>query len=151
MSRITFAEIPADFMTTMMATENYLGTLSVLSAAQLGLLRVYISQLNGCAYCIDMHTKEALRANEKEQRLYSVLVWEETSYYTEKERAVLAWAKSLTLLKNSTTEQDEAFNALSQFYSKADIANLTMIITQMNAWNRIAKSFGFEAGSYQAN
>lgn len=149
MSRITFPEIPADFMATMMATENYLATLSLLSPAQLGLLRVYISQLNACAYCIDMHTKEALRAHELEQRLYSVSVWEETNYYTEKERAVLAWAKSITLLTTSSAQQDDLFSELERFYSKEDIANLTMIITQMNAWNRIAKSFGFEAGSYK--
>ena len=145
--RISFPEIPGDLIGCLMSGENYVNNVG-LDTKLLELIRFFVSEINGCGYCIDMHYKEAIHAGEQPQRLYSVSAFEETGYYSNEERAILKWAKAVTLTSDHRDTQ-ALFDQLSEFYSKDIIANITMSIIQINAWNRLAKSFGFEPGSYQ--
>lgn len=149
MTRIPFAKIPPQLMACMMTTENYLSELKTIDYAFKELLHFRVSTLNACAYCIDMHFKEAKAAGETEIRLYSSQVWRQTSFYSEPEKALLAWAESVTLLRDSDEQRQSDYDDLLKHFSQEDIANITLSIVQINAWNRIAKSFGFEAGAYQ--
>lgn len=151
MTRVNFNQIPEQLMANMLQTESYINGLNIMSVKQLELMRFFVSQLNGCAYCIDMHFKEALAAGESEQRLYSVLVWKDTNFYTESERAMLQWAESVTLLNENTELQQQYFMDLMEYFSIEEVANLTLVIVQANSWNRLSKPFGFEAGTYQPN
>ena len=146
-ARIEFSEIPKGLMSTMMTTEGYLNDID-FEHNLLELIRLRVSNINRCAYCIDMHFKEAMTAREDLQRLYSVSDWKDTSYYTEEERACLAWAEYITLPREQHDEQS-LFENLLRFYDKEKVANLTLVVIQINAWNRLMKSFGIEAGSYQ--
>ena len=149
MSRINFEEIPEQLMACMMTTEKYVSSLKIINESLMELIRYQVSVINQCAYCIDMHFKEGLAAGESEIRLYSVPVWRETKFYNDTEQALLAWAEAVTKLDESDEQRQRLFVALSQYFSKVEIANLTLSIMQINSWNRLARSFGFEAGSYQ--
>ena len=106
----------------------------------LHLLKLRASQLNGCAFCIDMHVKEALDDGEDPQRLHLLSAWRESPLYSEKERAVLAWTESLTLVAQ-TTAPDADFEALKAHFSEAEIVDLTVAIAAINVWNRWAVGF----------
>lgn len=148
MQRISFPQVPEKLMSSMMETENYVNSLG-FDFKMIELMRFRVSQINGCAYCLDMHFKEAIAAGEKEQRLYSLSAWRETNYYSKKEQALLAWAESVTLLGEKNVELQSLFEDLSNHFSVEEIANLTLAVSQINSWNRLAVSFGFEAGNYQ--
>lgn len=145
--RIPFAEIPVQLIECMRTTERYLKKCG-FSANLLELIRLRASQLNGCAYCIDMHYKEAIAAGETPLRLYSLPVWRATPFYTDEERAVLEWTEAVTLLPEErlTNELGDVMLAL---FDKERLANLTMVIVQINAWNRLMKAFDIEPGHYQ--
>ena len=146
-TRIAFPEIPKGLMSTMMTAENYVSS-SGFESKLLELIRFRVSQINQCAYCIDMHFKEAIEAGEDAQRLYSVSVWRDTTYYSPEERACLAWAEYVTL-PGGLNDKQSLFEDLLTFLDKEKIANLTLAIIQINAWNRLMKTFGIEAGNYQ--
>jgi len=146
-TRIAFSEVPKGLMSNMRATENYLNNLG-FDIKLLELIRLRASYINQCAYCIDMHFKEAIVAGEDIQRLYSIPNWKDTSYYSDEERACLAWAEYITLPNRQHNEQ-RLFDDLLPFYDKEKIANLTLVVIQINAWNRLMKSFGIEADRYQ--
>jgi AhpD family alkylhydroperoxidase len=113
------------------------------------LLEIRASQLNGCAYCIDMHTKEARAIGETEQRIYALPAWRETPFYTARERAALAFAESVTLLAD-THVPDADVEAVAAEFSEREVAALLTIIVTINAWNRIvATTRYYEPGSYQ--
>jgi AhpD family alkylhydroperoxidase len=116
----------------------------------LELIKIRASQLNGCAYCIDMHTKDARLKQETEQRIYALDAWHETPFYTEKERAALAWTEALTDIQNGHAP-DAVYGELRQNFSEEEIVILTLAITTINAWNRIAIGFRLVPGSYQPN
>ncbi len=119
-----------------------------LSDGLLALVYTRVSQINGCAYCIDMHTKDARKAGETEQRLYALSAWRETPFYTERERAALAWAEAHTLIAGRGI--DEAlFEATREHFSEKGLTDLTLAICTINAWNRLAISFAADAGSYR--
>jgi len=147
-TRITFSEIPKGLMSSMIATEGYLNQLD-FDYKLLELIRVRVSYINQCAYCIDMHIKEALAAGENIQRLYSVTDWRDTSYYTDLERACLAWAEYITQPNSAQDNEQSLFEALLPFYDKPSIANLSFVVIQINAWNRLMKSCAIAPGSYQ--
>ncbi|MBQ0727550.1 MAG: carboxymuconolactone decarboxylase family protein [Thalassolituus oleivorans] len=149
MSRIPFENIPENLMNCMMQTEKYIKSLNIIDESFMEVLRYRVSVINQCAYCIDMHFKEAVAASESELRIYSSSVWKETTYYTESEQALLEWAESVTLLNDTSEQRQQSFTNLSKHFSQDDISNLTLSIMQINSWNRLAKSFGFEAGTYQ--
>ena len=113
------------------------------------LVRIRASQLNGCAYCVDMHTKDARAIGETEQRLYALPVWRETGYFTSRERAALAFAESVTLAA-STHVPDSDYEAVAAQFSPVEIGALIALIATINSWNRIGVSARpWEPGSYQ--
>jgi len=113
------------------------------------LVRIRASQLNGCAYCIDMHTKDARAVGESEQRLYGLAAWRETPYFTVRERAALAFTESVTLLARDHVPA-EAYAGVAAQFSPAEVAALVSLIVTINAWNAIGVSTRcWEPGSYQ--
>lgn len=116
----------------------------------LALVYTRVSQINGCAYCIDMHTRDARKAGESEQRLYALSAWRETSFYSPRERAALAWAEANTLIAGSGIN-DALFEATREHFYEKGLVDLTLAICAINAWNRLSISFAAEAGSYQCD
>lgn len=114
----------------------------------LELVKLRASQINGCAYCIDMHTKDARSRGESEQRLYGVSAWREAPYYNERERAALAWAESVTAI-SADQVPDEIYDLAKKHFSERELVDLTLAVIAINAWNRLAISFRTPAGSYQ--
>ena len=111
------------------------------------LVKLRASQMNGCAYCIDMHWKDARLAGETEQRLYGLSAWEESPYYTDRERAALAWCEAVTHLHAGVP--DGAYERARAALSEQEVSDLTCVIATINAWNRLAVSARTPAGSYQ--
>lgn len=112
------------------------------------LVKIRASQLNGCAFCIDMHTKDARAKGETEQRIYALSAWHEAPFFTERERAALAWTEAITNIQNGHAPE-EAFNEARLQFGEEELAKLTFAITQINSWNRIAIAFRSEVGKYQ--
>jgi AhpD family alkylhydroperoxidase len=111
------------------------------------LVRLRASQLNGCAYCVDMHTKDARAIGEDEQRLHLVAVWREAPFFTPRERAALAWTEAVTMLPE-TGVPDEAYEALAKEFDPAEQVALTLAIVAINGWNRLAVAFRQPVGAY---
>jgi len=105
------------------------------------IIELRVSQINGCAYCLDLHTREARQAGETQQRLDCMTVWKKASFFDDAEKAALGWAEAITLIAKDGAPQP-LFDELMKHYSDAEIADLTLIISQMNAWNRLAIGFG---------
>jgi AhpD family alkylhydroperoxidase len=112
------------------------------------LLKMRASQINGCAYCLDMHSKDARALGETEQRLYGLDAWREAPYYTDRERAALAWIEALTLIRDGHVPDDVYEHARQQF-SERELVDLAILAVAINGWNRLAIAFRAEAGSYQ--
>ena len=104
------------------------------------LVELRVSQINGCAYCLNLHTQEARALGESQQRLDCLSAWRETTFYTEREQAAFAWAESLTLIAQ-THAPDDVYQDVSKYFSGKELVDLTMVIVNMNAWNRIAIGF----------
>jgi AhpD family alkylhydroperoxidase len=121
---------------------------SGLEPALRELVKTRASQINGCAYCLDMHTKDARAQGESEQRLYALNAWRETSFYTDRERAALEWTEHLTLIAGRDVS-DELYARVREQFSEEEIVHLTLAVVQINGWNRIAISFRPPVGSYQ--
>jgi AhpD family alkylhydroperoxidase len=121
---------------------------SGLEQPLLELVKLRASYINGCAYCVDMHTKDARVAGETEQRLFAVPVWRETPFFTPRERAALAWTEAVTLISRDGVPDDVYDTAKAQF-SEKELADLTMAIIAINGWNRFAIAFHADVGSYQ--
>ena len=145
--RISYQEISAELFTGVNRSEVILKR-SGFDLKLLELIKYRVSQINGCAYCLDMHHKEAIHHGESELRLHSLAAWRECPYYNEQERVSLAYAETLTLAHNSEVS-DELFEELETFYSKQEIATLTLAITQINTWNRINMTFRTVPGNYR--
>jgi AhpD family alkylhydroperoxidase len=120
---------------------------SGLEPSLLELVKTRGSQMNGCAYCIDMHTKDALAAGETEQRLFALSAWRETPFFTPRERAALAWTEALTNIQQGHAS-DEVYEQVRREFDEPQLVRLTLAITQINAWNRIAIAFRAEPGTY---
>jgi AhpD family alkylhydroperoxidase len=112
------------------------------------LVKIRASQLNGCAYCIDMHTKEARTMGETEQRIYALSAWRETPFFTERERAALEWAESVTRV-GETHVPDETYERVRGIFAESELLSLTLAVVAINAWNRLAVSFRAPVGTYQ--
>lgn len=119
-----------------------------LEHSLLELVKTRASQLNGCAYCIDMHTKDARAAGESEQRLYALCAWRETPFFSERERAALAWTEALTRIAENDVD-DPLYAELQRHFSEKEIVDLTLAVIAINGWNRLALPFRTPAGSYQ--
>ena len=147
MERITQRDLPKGLMQALLQVQNYVDH-SGLDIQLLELVRMRVSQINSCAYCLDMHFKEGIANGDTALRLVSVSAWRETPYYSQKEQAALEFAETLTRLpeeKHSDTIHDK----LEKYFSKEEIAHLTLAIVQINSWNRITRSFGTVPGNYQ--
>jgi AhpD family alkylhydroperoxidase len=121
---------------------------SGLEHSLLELLKTRVSQINGCAYCIDMHTKDARAAGETEQRLYGLSAWHEAPYYSDRERAALAWAEAITNI-SQTHASDAEYEAARAHFGEEELVKLTMAIITINGWNRLAIAFRPEVGIYK--
>ena len=138
--RIDFYKAAPQAIEKMRALEHYLNTASGLEPSLRELVKTRASQINGCAFCIDMHTKEARAAGETEQRLYALNAWRETPFYTDRERAALEWTEATTLITEGHVP-DDVFFRVHQFFSEAELVNLTMAVVAINGWNRLAIAF----------
>ena len=122
--------------------------LSSLEKSLIELVKLRASQLNGCAFCIDMHTKDARHAGETEQRLYTLSVWHETDFFSEREKAAIMWTEAVTLISENDVE-DSLFEIVSEQFSKKELVDLTMAVNAINSWNRLSIAFRTEPGTYQ--
>lgn len=146
--RMKYWEVAPELFRAMSGVEAALKG-SLLPAGLVHMVKLRASQINGCAYCIDMHWKDSIAAGEKEQRLYMLNAWRESPFYTEKERAALAWTECLTNIRE-TQAPDQEYTAVREQFSEKETAELTWCIAAINAWNRVAISMRSEPGPYQA-
>ena len=114
----------------------------------LELIKLRASQINGCAFCVDMHWKDARAEGESEERLYMLSAWHEANVYSDRERAALAFTEAVTLV-SQTHVPDEVYNEAKKHFSDKELVNLTLAISTINAWNRLAITFRSEPGKYQ--
>lgn len=140
--RIDINEIEPQAYKAMYALEGYLAT-TQLSKTQKELIKIRASQINGCAFCIDMHTKDALKYGETNQRIFLLNAWRETNLFTEEEKVILAITEEITLIHNHGLS-DETYKKAEQFFDKNTIAQIIMATVTINAWNRIAVSTQLE-------
>ena len=123
---------------------------SSLEKPLMELVKMRASQINGCAYCLDMHSKDARALGETEQRLYALNAWRETPFYTERERAALEWTEAVTLI-SQTHAPDDVYERVAKQFTPEELANLTLAITTINSWNRLAIAFRIVPGAYKSN
>ena len=145
--RIEYAKVAPDGYAAMLGLEKYARS-SGLELSLLELVKVRASQINGCAYCLDMHTKDARAAGEKEQRLYAVAAWHEAPFFSERERAALAWTEAVTRV-GETQVPDETYELARRQFGEKELVDLTLAIVAINGWNRIAVAFRSVPGSYR--
>ena len=145
--RLTTRNLLTKPLHSLLAIERYLAA-SGIDPKLLHLIKVRASQINGCAFCIDMHSKDARAAGETEQRLYELNAWRETPFYSQRERAALEWTEALTLI-SQTHAPDDVFERVSAHFSEKEIVDLTYAIANINTWNRLAIAVRAVPGAYQ--
>jgi AhpD family alkylhydroperoxidase len=145
--RVDYAKLAPGTIMAMRALDQYVAR-SGLEPGLLDLVKIRASQLNGCAYCVDMHTQDARARGEGEQRLYALSVWRETPFFTEPERAALAWTEVITLLSGHRVT-DELYQAVLQHFNEKQLVDLTMAIIAINGWNRLSVAFRTVPGTYR--
>ncbi|MFZ2283998.1 MAG: carboxymuconolactone decarboxylase family protein [Lutibacter sp.] len=146
-ARLNYSKIAPDALNAMLELEKYVSN-SGLEKILYELVKTRASQINGCAYCLDMHTKDARKAGETEQRLYALNAWRETPFYTERERAALEWTEALTLISENDVP-DSLYDSVSKHFNEKEMVALTMAIVAINGWNRLAISFRTVPGTYE--
>ncbi len=146
--RLDYAKTAPGALRGMLELEKYVHG-SGLERSLYELIKTRASQINGCAYCLDMHTKDARKAGESEQRLFALSAWRETPFYTKRERAALAWTEALTLISENDVS-DSLYKATLEYFSEEEIVALSMAIIAINGWNRLAISFRTPPGSYES-
>lgn len=132
----------------MLGLETFVRKSSKLETSLIELIKMRASQINGCAYCIDMHSKDARAEGESEQRLYALSAWRETPFFTDRERAALDWTEALTLIAEEHVP-DEVYSRVKEQFSAEELVNLTLAIITINGWNRLAIAFRMVPGEYQ--
>ena len=145
--RIDYAKASPNGYRAMLALERHVASCG-LDRRLLELVKTRASQINACAFCIDMHTKDARHAGESEQRLYGLSAWREAPYYTARERAALAWTEAVTRLDGYIG--DDVYGPIREQFSDSEIADLTFAIVLINGWNRLAVPFRIPAGTHRA-
>lgn len=145
--RIAYQDINPKLLNSINRVNQYLSQ-SELDPKLQELINYRVSQINGCAYCLDMHHKELMHMGEEELRLHSLPAWRECPFYTSKEKAALAFAEAVTHA-NKMDVEDDLFNRLKEFFSESEIADLTVAVTQINTWNRMNKVFRPTPGNYE--
>jgi len=144
--RIEYTKFAHPALKAMYDLEKYLSSCG-LEEGLIHLIKMRASQINGCAFCIDMHSKDARALGETEQRLYELNAWRETPFYTERERAALAWTESLTLVAE-THVPDETYEEVRKHFSEKEIVDLTYVAAAINAWNRLGIAMRAVPGHY---
>ena len=142
--RVNIAEIEPQAFKAMYALEGYMSTVQ-LTKTQKELIKIRASQINGCAFCIDMHTKTALANGETNQRIFLLNAWKETDLFSEEEKVILAITEEVTLISHHGLSS-ETYAGAGQFFNANQIAQLIMAVVTINAWNRIAISTNMEVG-----
>ena len=145
---VDYTRLAPDALQAQLGLESYIHK-SGLEASLMNLIKLRASYINGCAYCIDMHTKEARLAGETEQRLYAIPVWHETPFFTPRERVALAWAEAVTEISKGGVSDELRETARAQFTEK-ELVDLTMVVIAINGWNRLSITFRTPVGSYVA-
>lgn len=145
--RLKYVEIAPEPLKAMYGIGAYLAR-SGLESSLLELIKIRVSQINGCAFCLDMHTKDARAEGETEQRIYLLNAWREAPFFTERERAALAWAEALTQLGHGVS--DALYAEVREHFSEKELVDLTWGIVAINGWNRLSIGFATVAGTYQS-
>jgi len=145
--RIDFTRVAPSAVKAMLDFSKY-AEHSGLETSLLELVKLRASQINGCAYCLDMHSKDARAEGETEQRLYTLSAWRETPFFSERERAALEWTEALTEVAK-THVPDDVFERVHKHFNDAELVNLTLAVVVINGWNRIAISFRAVHGTYE--
>jgi AhpD family alkylhydroperoxidase len=143
-TRLNLLEKGMGAVKTLFALNNYIRK-GKIDQQLAHLIEFRVSQINGCAYCLDMHWKDAVSEGESEQRLYGLSAWRESPYYTARERAALAWAEAVT---KAHVPNDVYAEATSQFTDE-ELIDLTIVVTTINTWNRLNLAFPNEVGTYR--
>jgi len=141
-------KVAPDALKAVLQVSAYINNHSGLEPSLLNLVYLRASQINGCAWCIDMHTKDARALGETEQRLYEVSAWWDAPFYSDRERAALAWTEAVTRIADGRVT-DEVYQEATKYFADKELVNLTLAITQINVWNRFNVAFRNVAGSYQ--
>ena len=145
--RIDHRNVSPGALKAMFGLESFVNR-SGLETKLLDLVRFRVSQINGCAYCLDMHSKELRSAGEQEHRLYALDAWRESPFYNEREQAALAWAEAVTLIGQGHVP-DEVFRQARAQFNEEELVNLTLAVVAINGWNRLNIAFRTVPGSYQ--
>ena len=145
--RIDYLRVGRGVYEAMLGLEKYIHQCG-LEESLIDLVKLRASQINGCAYCIDMHWKDLRSLGETEQRLYGLDAWEESPYYTDRERAALAWTEAVTIIREAHVP-DEVYEKVRTQFSEKELADLTLVIATINAWNRLAIAVRTIPGRYQ--
>jgi len=146
-SRINYTKVDPEAARPMFGLHEYLNRCG-LEHSLLNLVYLRASQINGCAYCIDMHSQDLRAAGESEQRLYLLDAWREAPFYTDRERAALAWTEAVTLV-SETHVPDEVFQEARRHFTEPELVNLTLAVVAINGWNRLNIAFRKPAGDYR--
>ncbi len=147
-SRLDYRKASPAALSALMTLETFVRKQSRLEPGLIELVKIRASQINGCAFCIDMHTKDARIAGETEQRLYALSAWEEAPFFTERERAALAWTEAVTMVSEGHVP-DEIYERVKAHFTDEELVNLTFAVITINSWNRIAIAFRPVPGMYQ--
>ncbi len=145
--RFDYAKVAPGVYQAMIGLERYLHQCG-LEESLLHLVKLRSSQINGCAYCLDMHWKDLRAIGESEQRLYSLDAWEESPFYSDRERAALVWTEAVTRVAD-THVPESVYKEARQHFSEAELANLTLAIATINGWNRLSIAARTVPGTYQ--
>lgn len=145
--RLNYATVSPDVLKAMRELEKYVAA-SGLERPLYELVKTRASQMNGCAYCLDMHTKDARKAGETEQRLYTLSAWRETPFFTDRERTALEWTEALTLISENDVP-DSLYNEVRKHFDEKEMIALPIAMVAINGWNRLAIGFRTVPGSYK--
>ncbi len=145
--RIDYRKIAPEALQAMGALERYAHELKIEKPLA-ELVKLRASMMNGCAYCVDMHSQDARAGGESEQRLYALSVWREAPFFTPRERAALAWTEAVTEVSTGHVP-DDVYRLAREHFDEREIVDLTMTVIAINAWNRLATAFRAVVGGYQ--
>lgn len=146
--RLEYMKIAPKAMQSMSIFSESINSICILEPKLVELVKLRASQINGCAYCIDIHVKDAKSRGEQDQRLYLLSTWRESPGYTERERAALAWTEAVTMVSEGQVPQ-QVFDEVRAHFSEEEMVHLTLQVVAINSWNRIAISFRPVPGTYK--
>jgi AhpD family alkylhydroperoxidase len=141
-SRVNYAQVAPHAFKALLGLEKAMGE-SSLDKSLHELIKIRASQLNACAYCIDLHTRDAIKLGETPRRIFALSAWHETPFFTDRERAALLWTETLTLLAEKGAPE-AIYNQVAEHFSERELADLTFAIATINAWNRFGVGFAMQ-------